>query len=497
MNGMNVLLIYPKYPDTFFSFTHALHFISKKAAIPPLGLITVSALLPENWQKKLLDMNVTDLLPEDLEWADYVFISAMYIQKESVNNVIEECRKHEVKIVAGGPLFNQEHKNYPQIDHFILNEAEITLAPFLNNLAKGIPPQKLYETAAYADIISSPTPEFHLLDRKAYASMNIQISRGCPFACDFCEISSLLGHKVRMKQTDQVIRELDALFHLKWRGNVSITDDNFIGNKRQIKNELLPAIIEWMRRHKYPFIFNIQTSIDLADDKELISLMIQAGINSTFIGIETPSEQSLYESNKLQNQNRDMLLSVKEIQASGMQVSGGFIVGFDSDSVKVFQEQIDFIQQSGIVWAMVGLLNAPKNTKLYERLKAENRLTTEATGSNTDYSMNFIPKMDAEELQKGYKSIIENIYSVKPYYTRMRQFLVNYKQAHRRPIKIERHYFKAFIKSLLIIGIQSKGRGEFWKFIFWTVWNRPRLFLDAIMFTISGYHFRKVYRLTK
>ncbi|MBT7095104.1 MAG: B12-binding domain-containing radical SAM protein, partial [Bacteroidetes bacterium] len=407
---MNVLLIYPKYPDTFFSFTHALHFISKKAAIPPLGLITVSALLPENWQKKLLDMNVTDLLPEDLEWADYVFISAMYIQKESVNNVIEECRKHEVKIVAGGPLFNQEHKNYPQIDHFILNEAEITLAPFLNNLAKGIPPQKLYETAAYADIISSPTPEFHLLDRKAYASMNIQISRGCPFACDFCEISSLLGHKVRMKQTDQVIRELDALFHLKWRGNVSITDDNFIGNKRQIKNELLPAIIEWMRRHKYPFIFNIQTSIDLADDKELISLMIQAGINSTFIGIETPSEQSLYESNKLQNQNRDMLLSVKEIQASGMQVSGGFIVGFDSDSVKVFQEQIDFIQQSGIVWAMVGLLNAPKNTKLYERLKAENRLTTEATGSNTDYSMNFIPKMDAEELQKGYKSIIENIY---------------------------------------------------------------------------------------
>jgi len=360
---MNILLVYPKYPDSFWSFTHVLRFISKKAAVPPLGLVTVSAMLPPGWNKKLVDLNVTSLRTSDIAWADYVFISSMCIQKESVNKILEECVKNKVKVVAGGPLFTQEYNNYPQIDNFVLNEAEITLPMFLHDLDSGKTPQRIYQTSEYADIKTTPTPDYHLLSAKDYAFMNIQVSRGCPYSCDFCEITALLGHKVRMKTPQQVIKELEALYNLNWRGPVLIVDDNFIGNKHEIKNNLLPAMKSWMQSHNYPFKFNTETSINLADDEELMQLMVETGFTSTFVGIETPEEKSLQECQKSQNKNRDLLQSVKKIQHAGMQVSGGFIVGFDSDTPSIFQRQIDFIQQSGIVSAMVGLLNAPLKPK--------------------------------------------------------------------------------------------------------------------------------------
>jgi radical SAM superfamily enzyme YgiQ (UPF0313 family) len=492
---MKVLLVYPQYPDTYWGFRHALRFISKKAAVPPLGLLTVSAMFPKTWQKKLVDLNVTALKTSDLIWADYVFISAMYIQKASVDKVIEECLKHKVKMVAGGPLFTQESGNYPQIDHFILNEAEITFPLFLKDLESGFTPEKIYRTDKFADITQSPVPDFHLLSRKDYASMSLQVTRGCPFACDFCEITSLLGHKVRMKETRQVIEELETLYNLNWRGQISIVDDNFIGNKKEVKTNLLPAMKNWMQSHQFPFSFTVQTSINLADDAELMAMMIEIGLNSTFIGIETTEETALLDCNKVQNQNRDMLQSVKTIQSAGFQVSGGFIVGFDSDSPGVFKRQIEFIQQSGIVTAMVGLLNAPKNTKLYHRLKSENRLTAEPTGSNTDFSMNFIPKMNYPELLEGYKSIIQNIYSVKPYYKRVRQFLLNYKQHRVSNKRIEFLQLTGFLKSLVIIGIVNRGRGEYWKFLLWTLFRRPGLFPDAVIFAVYGFHFRTVFGL--
>ncbi|GET34524.1 B12-binding domain-containing radical SAM protein [Prolixibacter bellariivorans] len=492
---MNILLVYPVCPDSFWSFKNALKFIAKKAAVPPLGLITVSAMLPSSWKKKLVDMNIQPLHSRDIQWADYVFISAMYIQKESVDKVIAECQKWHKKIVAGGPLFTQEYNDYPQIDHFVLNEAEITLPSFLKDLQEN-QPKRLYQTSEYADITETPVPDFHLLSVKAYAFMNIQVSRGCPFACNFCEITSLLGHKVRMKKTSQIINELDVLYHkIKWRGPVSIVDDNFIGNIREIKNNLLPAMKEWMQEHKYPFTFNIESSINLADDEALMALLAETGINSTFIGIETPVEESLHYCNKAQNRNRNLLESVRKIQKGGLQVSGGFIVGFDSDTPTVFQRQIDFIQQSGIVSAMVGLLNAPKNTRLYNQLKAENRLTNDATGNNTDTSMNFIPKMDYDELQKGYQNIIHSIYSIKPYYRRLRRLLLNYNRKSSRQSKVSFSLLMAFLKSIYIIGLVNKGRSEYWKLVFWTLYKRPRAIVDAVTYTVYGYHFRKVYGL--
>jgi len=377
----------------------------------------------------------------------------------------------------------------------VLNEAEITLPPFLKDLQEN-QPKRLYQTSEYADITETPVPDFRLLSVKAYAFMNIQVSRGCPFACNFCEITSLLGHKVRMKKTSQIINELDVLYHkIKWRGPVSIVDDNFIGNIREIKNNLLPAMKEWMQEHKYPFTFNIESSINLADDEALMALLAETGINSTFIGIETPVEESLYYCNKAQNRNRNLLESVRRIQKGGLQVSGGFIVGFDSDTPTVFQRQIDFIQQSGIVSAMVGLLNAPKNTRLYNQLKAENRLTNDATGNNTDTSMNFVPKMDYDELQKGYQNIIHSIYSIKPYYLRLRRLLLNYNRKSSRQSKVSFSLLMAFLKSVYIIGLVNKGRSEYWKLVFWTLYKRPRAIVDAVTYTVYGYHFRKVYGL--
>lgn len=492
---MNVLMVYPKYPDSFWSFTHVLRFISKKAAVPPLGLVTISAMLPKKWNKKLVDLNVTSLHSDDIAWADFVFISAMYIQKESVNKVLEECSKNKVKVVAGGPLFTQEYDKYPQIDHFVLNEAEITLPLFLKDLESGEKPQHIYKTSEFADITTTPVPDYHLLSAKDYAFMNIQVSRGCPFACDFCEITTLLGHKVRMKTPQQILNELDALYKLNWRGSVLIVDDNFIGNKNEIKNRLLPAMKTWMHDHDYPFKFNTETSINLADDEELMQLMVETGFTSTFVGIETPEEKSLHECHKTQNNNRDLLQSVKKIQNAGMQVSGGFIVGFDSDTPSIFQRQIDFIQQSGIVSAMVGLLNAPKNTKLYKRLEAENRLIAELSGNNTDESMNFIPKMNRDELIEGYQKIITGIYSPKPYYQRIRQCLKNYNRPKIGNGKVQLNYLAAFVKSLFIIGFATNGRREYWKFLIWTLFRKPDLMIEAVTYAVYGYHFRTVYGL--
>jgi radical SAM superfamily enzyme YgiQ (UPF0313 family) len=417
----------------------------------------------------------------------------MYIQRASVKKIIAECKRLGKKIVAGGPLFTQDHQDYPDVDHFILNEAELTIGPFLKAIESGIKPERVYRTDEYADLTQSPAPDYHLLEMKQYASMNLQVTRGCPYACEFCEITSLLGHKVRKKAVGQVLDELDILYKLHWRGSISIVDDNFIGNRRMVKNRLLPAIIEWMRQHDHPFTFSTQTSVNLADDAELLSLMTQAGFKSTFIGIETPEETSLAACNKVQNKNRDMIQSIHKIQTAGMHVSGGFIVGFDSDSPGVFQRQIDFIQQSGIVSAMVGLLNAPKNTRLYERLEKENRISAEATGNNTDQSMNFIPSMNLKELMEGYDKIIQGIYNVKSYYERIRQVLAKCKRAPRRKSKISFRMLIAFAKSAFTIGVRNKGRRDYWKLIAWTLINRPGSITDAVTYTVYGYHFRTIY----
>jgi len=488
---MNILLIYPLYPDSFWSFKHALRFVSKKAALPPLGLITVSAMLPKTWKKKLVDMNVSSLRTSDVQWADYVFISAMYIQRESVNKIIEECIKHNVKIVAGGPLFTQDYDNYSQVNHLILNEAEITLPLFLRDIENGNP-EKIYRSDQFADITKSPLPDYSLLKSDKYATAGIQYSRGCPFDCEFCDITAMFGRHVRTKTPAQVIAELDQLYAIGWNGGVFFVDDNFIGHKKKLKKELLPEMIGWMKSHRYPFLFITEASINLADDKELMDMMVQAGFNRVFVGIETPEESCLMECNKLHNNNRDMIDCVREIQDNGMEVSAGFIVGFDNDPPNIFRRQIDFIQKSGIITAMVGLLNAPRSSRLYQRLNREGRILDKFTGDNTDYSMNFVPVMDKNELLKGYREIIRNIYSSRSYYERVVLFLKNYDPPFIQPFSVIR--FMALIKSFIYLGVLRDNRLYYWKMLFWCIFNKPKSFPLAVTYSIYGYHFRKVFR---
>ena len=489
---MKVLLISPEFPDSFWTFKHALRFIGKKAAEPPLGLITMSAMLPAGWDKKLVDMNVGPLFLDDIRSADYVFISAMRIQQESVRKIIDACVKLGTRIVAGGPLFTRDYEDYPMIDHLLLNEAELTLPLFLRDLSEGNPKQ-LYRAQGFTDLGDSPVPDFHLLARKRYASMSIQVSRGFPYNCDFCGIAPRNGTKVRTKTTQQVVAELDSLYALKWRGPVFIVDDNFIGNREVIKHSILPAMKNWMKNHGYPFTFTTEAAINLADDKELMLLMAATGINSVFVGIGTPEETSLNKCKKILNLNRDLIRSIRKIQHAGMQVAGGFIVGFDHDTPSVFERQIDFIQQSGIVSAMVGLLNAPRQTPLYQRLDAEDRLKCEITINNADFPVNFISRMNDQELMAGYQKILYEIYSAKAYNTRIKKFLLNYRPAVKGSPKITWNGLMAFVKSLFIIGVLHKGRREYWRLLIWTLYRDPAMLVDAVTFSIYGYHFRKVF----
>jgi radical SAM superfamily enzyme YgiQ (UPF0313 family) len=486
---MNILLVYPQFPDTFWSFKHALKFIEKKASTPPLGLATIAAMLPKEWSKRLIDLNVRDLQQKDLDWADYVFIGAMNVQRKSAIEIIARCKASNKKVVAGGPLFTQEYDHFEQVDYFVLNEAEITLAPFLADLEQG-KPQHLYRSDEYADLQSTPVPMWEIVDIKNYDSMAIQFSRGCPFNCDFCNVTALLGHRPRMKTAPQLIAELDKIYSLGWRRNIFMVDDNFIGNKKVLKQEILPAIIEW-RKNKSGINFITEASINLADDEELMNLMTKAGFISVFIGIETPDDESLEECHKSQNRNRNLVESIKRMQRAGLHAMGGFIVGFDSDTSTIFQRQIDFIQKSGIVTAMVGLLQAPYGTGLYKRMQDEGRLLSEMSGDNADGSTNIIPKMDIALLKKGYREILDQIYSPKLFYERVKSFLEEYRPP-KSSVTIQPQEVLALFRSIYRLGIRGVERVYYWRLFFWALFRHPEKFPMAITLSIYGYHFRKV-----
>lgn len=488
---MKALLVYPEYPLTFWSFKYALKFVSKKAAFPPLGLLTVGAILPKEWDIRLVDLNIHALEDDDLRWADYVFISAMLVQKESVAAILRECRRLGKKVVAGGPLFNGSPEEYlPLVDHLVLNEAELTLPEFLKDLARG-EAGKVYRSAGFPPLSVTPAPRWDLIEIKDYASLMVQYSRGCPYNCDFCDITAMYGRIPRLKDTEQFIQELQVIYDRGWRGSVFVVDDNFIGNRVAVK-KMLPRVIEWMKAHDHPFLFFTEASINIADDETLIRLMVEAGFKQVFIGLETPSEESLQECSKDQNRKRDLTATIRKLQASGLEVMGGYIVGFDSDDESIFARQIKFIQESGVVTAMVGLLNALPNTKLWHRLKEANRLELTASGDNTDGSINFISRMDRMKLIEGYHHIIKTIYSPKSYYQRISQFL-RYHNPYGKQ-KISGYQVKALLRSIMYIGILGNGKTQwyYWRLFVKALLFYRRSFAEAITLMIYGQHFRKV-----
>ncbi len=490
---MKILLVYPKTPSTFWSFESALNFISKKPAEPPLGLITIAAMLPKTWDLKLIDMNVSELLDEDITWADFVFLSGMSVQINSFREVIRRSNILGTKIVAGGPLATTQYQDFLGVDHFVLNEAEITLPDFLNDLENGRP-KSIYTSSEFPDIETTPMPKWELLDIKKYASMSMQYSRGCPYDCEFCSITMLNGRRPRTKSKEQFLSELDRLLNIGWRGPISVVDDNFIGNKVKLKKEILPALIEWMKERKYPYNFITEVSINLADDEILSDMLAEAGFNSLFVGIETPNDSSLKECGKNQNLKRDMIDSIRRLQAKGFIVSGGFIVGFDNDTPSIFDQQIKFIRESGIVSAMVGVLNAPTGTKLFKRMKKERRLIEGWSGNNMDGSINFVPIMDYSQLMRGYVKILKTIYADKEYYVRVKKFLENYKMPEWGIKFMTLNEVRTFFKLIWKLGFIDKGKLYFWKLLIYSLFKYPKKFVLAMTFAVYGFHFRQIVR---
>lgn len=492
---MHVLLIYPEFPDTFWSFRHALEFVGRKAVSPPLGLLTIAPMLPDDWDKRLVDLNVTVLTDEDLLWADMAMISAMGVQDASAREVIERCRAAGVKTIAGGPLFTVEPESFAGlVDVMVLGEGEITLPKFLADLAQN-QTQPVYATSDHPELDCTPVPAWELADLDKYDCMPLQFSRGCPFACDFCNVTALLGHRPRTKTASQIIAELDALYDAGWRRSIFFVDDNFIGNKAILRNDLLPALIAWRQQRRdirnRGMTFNTEVSINLADDDELVRLMVEAGFNKVFIGIETPDDESLAECGKSQNRRRDLLADVKKLQQAGLMVEAGFIVGFDHDTPAVFRRQIDFIQASGIVTAMVGLLQAIPGTALHARLDSEGRLSGKTAGNNVDATTNIVPVMGLNPLLQGYREIMATIYAPTSLVARVKVLLRNYEPGPvRTPVTAPE--LRAFFLAIWRLGIRSWYRRRFWNLLFWSLLHRPRLLPLAVTMAIYGYHFQTI-----
>lgn len=486
---MNLLLVSPKTPETFWSFQHVLKFVAKKAAFPPLGLLTVAALLPRHWRLKVVDLNVTRLEDADVLAADYVLLSAMIVHRKSVHEIARRCATLGRKVIAGGPLFTTGHEAFPDIPHFVLGEAEEIIPRLVADLERGSV-QPVYHAPGFPPLDLAPVPRYDLIDLRHYVTMAAQFSRGCPFDCEFCDIIVMNGRVPRTKAPERFIAELEELRRLGWRDMVFVVDDNFIGNKVRTR-ALLRAMIEWRRRTGAEMGFLTEASINLADDAELRALMVEAGFRKVFVGLETPSAASLDECRKLQNTGRDLVAAVRSIQSVGLEVMGGFIVGFDSDTGDIFKQQFDFIQRSGVATAMVGLLTALPKTRLYQRLQREGRLLAETTGNNTAAVLNFRPKLNREFLEDGYRELMRRLYEPRNYYRRIRVFL-----RHHRPdtawLRLSRADLAAFLHSFWLLGVWHRGRLAYWWFFLGTLVRRPRQFRLAIELAIIGHHFRRV-----
>ena len=486
---MNILLVSAATPDTFWSFKHILGLVSKKAVFPPLGLMTVAAMLPRQWNLKLVDLNVARLTQADIAWADYVFLSAMIVQADSAREVAVRCNAQGATVVAGGPLFTTGHERFPEIKHFVLGEAEDVMGELIADIEAGRL-RGFYQSDQRPDITRTPTPRWDLIRLKQYVSMPLQFSRGCPFNCEFCDIIVMNGRVPRVKTTGQMIRELETLFDAGWDGHVFIVDDNFIGNKAKVK-AFLRELIAWRKQRKLRFSLTTEASLNLVDDPELVELMVQAGFKKVFVGIETPAEDSLLECAKLQNTHRDLVSAVRTLHNSGLEVMGGFIIGFDSDKPTIFEQQNTFIRESGIATAMVGLLTALPGTRLFTRLRGEGRILSDPTGNNIDGVLNFIPKLDHATLVEGYRTLVKQLYTPKEYYARVLTFLREYRpRGPQSPPTL--NDVKALVKSFWTMGVWARGRRAYWKFLTRVLIYHRRALPEAVTLAIMGHHFRRV-----
>jgi radical SAM superfamily enzyme YgiQ (UPF0313 family) len=491
--NLKVLMVWPRFPPSFWGIEGMFEIIPEKSSMPPLGLITVAALCPATWEIRLLDHAFEELRDEDLQRADLVMVSAMYAQRADARSILARARALGRRTFIGGPWASSEPESVlPEADHVLVGEAEDVFAGIALALEQGTA-QRLYRVADKPDMTSSPTPRYDLLRLDAYVSMPVQFSRGCPFQCEFCDIITIYGRRPRAKSNAQVMEELDLLRRLGWHSEVFIVDDNFIGNSKlalQLAKDLAP----WQERNGHPFVFFTEASIDLADRPELMAAMAAANFAYVFIGIESPSSDALKETHKFQNLRKDSLTQIRVIQEAGLWVLGGFIVGFDSDDETIFDRQLEFIDRAGVAWAMAGVLQAPPTTPLYDRMKRDGRLI-EDSGATTNFGApNFRTILPLPVLLGGLGQLLSGLYQPESFFRRAFRSLDLWQPSLAlHPPKMGWSYdLHVLVRSMWLQGVKSDYRAAYWQFLLLIVrkWRRqPAKLWLGFNVLLSAHHF--------
>jgi len=489
----NILMVWPRFPPSFWGFEGMLEMIPQRAVMPPLGLITVAALCPATWKIRLIDRAFEELRDEDLRWADLVMVSAMHVQQADARVVLGRARSLGRRTFIGGPWASSE----PELllsaaDHVLVGEVEEVFADIAAALEQGTA-RRLYRVIDKPDMTRSPVPRFDLLRLDKYGTMPVQFSRGCPFQCDFCDIITIYGRRPRVKTSAQLLEELDTLRRLGWRNDVFIVDDNFIGNHRQAL-ALARELAAWQERQGRPFSFYTEASIDLADRPELLAAMVEANFMWVFIGIETPSAEGLKEARKYQNLRGDNAQQIRVIQESGLWVMGGFIVGFDSDDERIFERQLEFIDRTGIAWAMTGMLQALPTTPLFARLRQEGRLN-EAKPVNLNLTPpNFRTRMPLPTLLRGFHNLLQGLYEPQAFFKRaFRSLQVWHPRGTQRPPSLPLSYnLRLLLASMWRQGVRSSYRRAYWRFLVRLAWHwarQPAKLWTGFYVLLSAHHF--------
>lgn len=489
---MRVLLLYPQFPKSFWSFEKVLALVDRKALLPPLGLITVAAILPQTWEFKLIDHNVRSITEADWAWADLVILSAMIVQKKDFLEQIQEAKRRGKQVAVGGPYVTAlpAEAEAAGADYLVLDEGEITLPQLVNALNQGQPQGIFRANGEKPDVTTTPIPRFDLLDLHAYDNMSVQFSRGCPFQCEFCDIIVLYGRKPRTKKPEQLLAELERLYELGWQRPVFLVDDNFIGNKRNVKL-LLHELKDWMRAHNYPFRFHTEASVDLAKDPELLELMVDCNFNAVFLGIETPDVDSLSYTKKFQNVRDSLADSVDTITRSGLRVMAGFIIGFDGEKVGAGDRIVQFVEQTTIPTAFFSMLQALPNTALWHRLEKEGRLRDQEVIGNQTNLMNFVPSRPLEEIAQEFVDAFNRLYDPMVYLNRTyRHFLKMGAPKHNAGLrKLDLVSLRALLTICWRQGVVRKTRWQFWWNWLRILRHNPRVWTHYIATCALSEHF--------